>query len=403
MSVCLKSISTQRQVFINEILKQLGIVEVETLIANQVVKPGDNCFGQILEINVVGKKVQNTVDKISIIAKLAPSVQTDEEYFVIRSIYKREIYMYDVVLPELVIFQKNHKIKNMFAPFAQCYATSGDDGQEIILLENMNNNGYRSVSRQIPVDYKHASLMIKSCAKLHAISFAFRDQKPDLFEELSAYTKKSTGVPEMFLPIVVNIATKMLNNIEKTSEVYEALHSFIKDPHYVLELFQSESAGEHAVITHGDYQNKNILFRYKDKSNPTIPSDLCILDWQLSIFASPCLDISSFVWACTDKKLRNEHYFELIDLYYDTFCKFLCELGGDPEKLYPRTVFENQLKKFSVTGLIAAIFNIADFSNDTGDTLSIETFDEIANVSCFSRICENFEDFLKYGYSLRSM
>ncbi|KAF5290793.1 hypothetical protein FQR65_LT11525 [Abscondita terminalis] len=397
------------ETLIYKYFKECGINEKANIIVKPGVKPGDNWMGQILEINV---KVDNR-EEISIIGKLAPTLQFFRDSFPVRSIYEREIYMYSTILPEFLRMQQENNVISTFAPFAKCYATHFEDKRETLLLENMKKYGYRTVRHEVSVDYHHASLVMKSCAKLHALSFVFRTQNPDLFENMISYLKKSTEIPESFCESVANLAKIVLNGIEENTQRYKALERFVKHPSYMIDLMlQLETVKEYEVINHGDYQIRNILFKYSDDSNPTVPTDLCMLDWQLSVIGSPCLDISYFIWICTDKKFRDQHYLKLIDLYYDTFSSFLFEFGGDPNKLYPRSVFEKHLKLFSIFGFFGALYNVAsnlaDFERvpnvfvEDSDKSLIRMFEEVANDSYYIRMYEIVEDFVKYGYSLSS-
>ena len=72
-------------------------------------------------------------------------------------------------------------------------------------------------------------------------------------------------------------------------------------------------------------------------------------------YGSPVCDLSHFLFACTDQSLREKHFDYAIRLYYYTLCARLSELGSDPEKLFPFTALQDELKRFSVVGLYSAV------------------------------------------------
>ncbi|KAF5302544.1 hypothetical protein FQR65_LT00916 [Abscondita terminalis] len=397
------------QKFIDKISAKRGI-ENKIIDVKSFLKPGDNWLGNILKIEIVGNNHQNNDVSVSFIVKLAPTEQLQREVFPISAVYKREIYMYNLVIPELIKLQKENNVKKIFAPFAKCYGTNSKEGEETVLLENMQPLGYGTINHRNPVSYKHASLAMKYYGKLHAISFALQAQKPELYEEIRSNITKTSGVGKVMQKLLENMVLKILNFIEKEVEIYNAFKIFVKNPSFVLkELILKEAERPYGVILHVDSQLRNMLFKH-EASDSSVPVDLCFIDWQLSIMSNPCLDIASFVWISTDKRLRDKYYFDLIDLYYTSFSSFLSELGEDSEKLYPRVVFEKHLKKYSSLGLFASIWSVAvnllhsDDVPSSNDAVNVEgVFDVLSNVTSdeyLIRIRDNIKDFINYGYIL---
>ncbi|KAF5274132.1 hypothetical protein FQR65_LT04530 [Abscondita terminalis] len=389
------SIPDHLQNLIYKILKEHGMSGTISMKGRQPLKPGANWLGQILEIEAVGGNPQNQEKTLIFIAKMAPTIKLYRDFFPIRLIYEREIYMYNTIIPEFLKVQKQLNVMNFFAPFVHCYATNFEEEQEIVLLENMFTLGYRSIGQHLPVDYQHASLIMKACGKLHALSFVIKDHKPELFEEMRNNTKEifmSSGLRESFLELIMKLGTKVLNYLEKDSKVYKAFETLLKHSSFFIDIPQCKADGEYAVIAHGDYEIRNMLFKYEDKVDDSSPTDLCLLDWQLSVFANPMVDVSIFIWICTDQKLRDQHYFDLIESYYDSFSSFLLELGGDLEKSYPRTVFDKHLKQYSA-------FEQPNFSEAIDFTDMVKILSENTNETYLVRIKEIVEDFIKYDYN----
>lgn len=90
-----------------------------------------------------------------------------------------------------------------------------------------------------------------------------------------------------------------------------------------------------SVISHGDVWAPNFLIRASEAQNCVA----LMLDFQLSRCASPVLDTSFFIYTCTEKKLRDNHYEELLKIYHRELSRSISLLGSDPQKLYPWEVF----------------------------------------------------------------
>jgi hypothetical protein len=78
--------------------------------------------------------------------------------------------------------------------------------------------------------------------------------------------------------------------------------------------------------------------------------DLKFLDWQVSRLASPVVDISYFIFCCTDAKLR-EALPSLLQIYHTTLMRHIKVLGSDGEKLFSFQQLEAHMKKYAKFGL----------------------------------------------------
>lgn len=109
-----------------------------------------------------------------------------------------------------------------------------------------------------------------------------------------------------------------------------------------------------SVLLHGDIWVNNILFKYEDSNI----AGLYIIDFQLSRYASPVLDLSYFIYTCTTQEQRNTYFDEMLNLYYKTLSEFVTDLGSDLSKMYSYNNFIKEVKEMSAFGLIASIENL---------------------------------------------
>lgn len=62
------------------------------------------------------------------------------------------------------------------------------------------------------------------------------------------------------------------------------------------------------------------MFKY---NNERTPIDICLLDWQLSFYASPVCDIVHLIFGGTEKAFRNKHYDTWLREYHDSLTSLL--------------------------------------------------------------------------------
>lgn len=79
-----------------------------------------------------------------------------------------------------------------------------------------------------------------------------------------------------------------------------------------------------------------------------------------------------YIFCNTNKKLRDNHYNEFLQIYHNTLSEFLTRLGSDAKKLFPYSALEDQLKRFGKFGLTMAVMIIPIITADAADTPDID-------------------------------
>lgn len=347
-------LNAKAQSLLYSLISKLGI-ENYTLNVTRGNARGDNYLGVIAKVQVKTKSASWYW-----IVKCAPEASEFRMFVPLTTVYGREVYVYEKILTEYQKFQEEKGIRQQFRSYAKYYTSVLEEPFETIIMEDMKEIGYKLCNRQDPLDYDHVLLAMREYGRFHALSFAIRDQKPELFLEFQ------NNIPEVFYDILVeNEGSKKLLNYQcdRVADSFEetdkkcAYDKFINfQSHmfeYVGKAVAGENAGSYAVISHGDCWINNLLFKYSKSQRS--PTSMCFIDWQMARVGSPVLDLAHFLFTSTDKKLRDQHYDSLIKEYHHSLSSFLRELGSNPEVLFPFHVFQEHLKIFSVYGLFMAI------------------------------------------------
>lgn len=146
------------------------------------------------------------------------------------------------------------------------------------------------------------------------------------------------------------------------------------------------------------------------------PKEIIILDWQQSRYVSPVIDFCHFMFVCTDKAFRDQHYDEFIELYFETVQVHLHLLDCDGCKLFPYDEFRNHFMKFGKYVLLVAMFalpiictpneDLPDMSelmekmrdDPESENTFIDAFKSENNVNYASRMGDAVRDLVDYGY-----
>lgn len=139
-----------------------------------------------------------------------------------------------------------------------------------------------------------------------------------------------------------------------------------------------------------------------------------MVDWQLSRYCSPVIDLYYFIATSTDRAFRKAEYANLLTHYHKTLTDAIRRLGSDPETLFPRDAFDKELKRFGnmvfLMGLwmmqmiLADPSDIPDIDKLTEDMVNSSTIEVFKNQHKAKeqeydrRINDLMEDFVELGY-----
>lgn len=109
------------------------------------------------------------------------------------------------------------------------------------------------------------------------------------------------------------------------------------------------------------------------------PKSICFVDWQISRYCPPVLDLLYNIFSSTDTSFRDQHYEKLLQTYYSSLSDTIRKLGSDPDKLYTYENFENQLRKFGRYALLCAPLIIGITVAGPNDVSNLDEYAELLN------------------------
>lgn len=236
-------------------------------------KNGDGFLSNLVSVTISGtrKLIDNDcVDELYLVCKIMPSCPVRQKEFESIIFFKREICMYSKILPILNEFEQASGLteNKQFRFYPKCYAfISNDETEEYaLILEDIRPKGFSMYQKNKILTVEYAHRIVEQLAKLHAISFAIRDQRPDICEEF----KKLEDVICTFL--------KTDTLIKLNEATYKRCIDVLENPRHVeivKELRDTNQASFEEVlrpgmnqpfnvISHGDFWINNMLFRCKN-------------------------------------------------------------------------------------------------------------------------------------------
>ncbi|XP_035773680.1 uncharacterized protein LOC118456739 [Anopheles albimanus] len=383
---------------------------------------------------------------ISVIAKVAPTTRLRRSLYHSSEHFQREKYVFDVVLPRFERFQQARglRIAKRFLHYPSVIVSECREGTEFILQRDLVAQGYRNFPRTEPLAYDDVLLVLTHLAEFHAISFAMQQQSPGQYAQIVSKLRETIFVEPLhgtfvdFLQRKVDYAIRTLeSNPEPGDEaVGERLGRFRDE--YGQAMVDCVQNRDDTVICHGDCWISNILYRtvpqqrnglddglnnnYHHNNNNNnnhhhfLPKhnakELKFLDWQVARCGTPVIDLSYFIFCCTDSELR-ERLPELLRKYHSALVRRMDELGTvNANELFPFERLQTHMRKYARFGFGMALMTLhstccveKDLPNVSAalETTELVDIDKLAkdmlyNPAYIKRMSGVCRDMVRFGY-----
>jgi hypothetical protein len=225
---------------------------------------GDGYLGDVNFVEVNGRTSTNEEKFYNFAIKSSKNSLPLRKMMPIEVMSQNEIYFYNRVLPTFVEFQEEKGIEEPFNQAPKYYDSVILQNMEVLILENMKRNGYCLHDRTKPMNREHIRKVMQTYGKYHAVSFALRDQKPDVFKALGEGLRdvmKTTDAEAVLKEFRFFVD---LHKIAKEKIQPELAEKLTEVP---LTADSTDPDDPFAVIVHGDCETNNFLFKYEVKRN----------------------------------------------------------------------------------------------------------------------------------------
>ncbi|XP_053958462.1 uncharacterized protein LOC128863360 [Anastrepha ludens] len=231
-------------------------------------------------------------------------------------LFETEVKMYTKVLPKIEAELRAIGDETVLSPKLFHYSL---EWPQCIVLEDLVLEGYTTINNR-PCNLDEIKVALQKLAKLHAISFKMAKMGNDDVTTLDNHFMNTLDL-ETF-PLLrdgVKLTKEIISDVPDLQEylphIQEAERFLLPK---VLELVNSYKNGRHSgvqVLNHGDFHVKNVMV--KNVNNQL--KDLILIDYQLSIFGSPAIDLHYAFTLFYSPDMRREKMDELLYHYITHF------------------------------------------------------------------------------------
>ncbi|KAH8363261.1 hypothetical protein KR084_007666 [Drosophila pseudotakahashii] len=318
--------------FIEEVLNAHEKVplHVTDLKITPATAPGDH-YASIMFRTVVEYTTDEGKFSKPLIVKAMPEQDGHKKDMLSKThIFETEILVYTKALPEFErILQEAGDNTKLYVP---CIYHSLEPRQ-VMIFEDLVPQGYTVIGDR-PATQEEVKKAFSKLAKWHAVSMKVINEKPDFLKEFKYGMFHMTEI--LNDPMVTTSLPCFIEMLDKVPELtkYKPYFEKIKDNYsqrlgeVMLEYRNSPQANRYYVLCHGDFHNRNMMFKNNKETGAL--EDVMLVDFQLSNVCSITVDLTYSVYMLMESEER-------------------CELGEDFINYY-FTVLEDTLKKVGFKG-----------------------------------------------------
>lgn len=281
---------------------------------------GENFVSVILRAEINFTTSSQSVDSLSVVIKLPPTTGIQGAFCETSSIYVTEQDMYDGPL---------HDIKNLLESAGDFSKThpkliyQTTKPHRAIVLEDLGAQDYVRITQPLP-NYEDSKRVFERLAKFHAAGFFLINEKKDDLSRFkdSMFHFEDPMIRETFLNEPIDVLCDVLTSWGGLDEYVVKLKEF-REKYIEMgkRLYEPDPNGFN-VLNHGDFHIKNLLFKMNDDAI----EDFYFLDYQVSVVASPCVDLFYALYNMITNENRRARRDEIIHDYYIEFAKTLKNL-----------------------------------------------------------------------------
>jgi len=325
-------------------------------------KKGDSYLSEVFKVEIDIKTTGDELAKLYTVIKSVPKNVGRRKTFRSADFFRNEINFYQHILKSFFEFQEEVQPEITYTEIATFLAGFYDGVNDFIVLEDLSPDGYGTVNRQTGMDFNHMKLALEILGKFHGLALVYRHQRPNEFEKLLEHIEEtyySARLKPWYKDFQLNqekIARHAVSHEYPGSIYLEKLENFFSGDLYDKMVHLTHERNKYSVFVHGDCWTPNFLFKYGKDSN--VPVGLKLIDFQLTRFASPALDISFFIYSCTDQDLREKHYEDLLKAYHASLSGLVKSFGSDPNEVFPYSALIDEMKRSARFGVGMGIESI---------------------------------------------
>ncbi|KAF5293377.1 hypothetical protein FQA39_LY02862 [Lamprigera yunnana] len=279
------------------------VAEVLNVKVTDIFETGESFTSELLRILVTYSDGDNRKD-VSVIVKYL----MDTEEAISRTTNLKmylEFDIYEEIFPLIIKMD----FKQKFAPRVYSILRVPT---AVLLMEDMSVAGYKMQNRHDGLDLKHCFMVINKLAYFHAASAALYEKNPEIMDKYKEGPFNDNDTMKKFLFVTYPDLIKVLSKIPGCQSYPDKMP--IVEEIYKKITSAAKPSGTFNALNHGDLWCNNIFFQYQENGEV---SDVIFIDYQLSCFGSPCIDLHYFFATSIQSQNKVDTINTLLNHYVD--------------------------------------------------------------------------------------
>lgn len=219
---------------------------------------------------------------------------------------------------------ESHKFQLNF-PILRCsfYYSHTKKMDAAIAISDFSAEGFSMSDSLVNLSLDHILATMTAIGNFHGASYAMKHNDPARFDALRSQLVNTRAKNKGQLQATLRETSRRASN---------QIRKNVNDSDMVTESFLSDFErlfGENAfcfldaklkakeplaVICHGDFLRNNIAYRYDERG---LATEAMLFDLQTMCYGSPMLDVCTFMAMSTGYKVRQNHFDEIFQAYYN--------------------------------------------------------------------------------------
>ncbi|KAJ9598055.1 hypothetical protein L9F63_026838, partial [Diploptera punctata] len=348
--------------FLSEILSKEDLeIRVTEFDVKPAVDKGDNYLSTLYRVVVkcTVNKETNEIETFNLIIKTLPEGEMVQKILQQLKGFEKEFHIYEVVFPALNLLLTK-SVKGEFQQFSPKFVSCTNEN--IIVMEDLKQHGYKMAVRHVGLDLNHCKTALKMLARFHATSYAVHKSDPSSMDIFVEEMYKDTEENRKHMQPYFNSNLSSLASKVETWEGYERFASKLRQliPCAMDKMVEAVTPKKDSfnVLNHGDFWVNNMLFHYNPDTDEVDDvsgkvEDVRLLDFQLSRYSSPALDLQYFMCNCPNDEVRFQHRDSLLEEYYSELADYCKSMGLESELISFKQLKE-EFEEKNFFGLITA-------------------------------------------------
>ncbi|CAO1423746.1 unnamed protein product [Diamesa serratosioi] len=193
----------------------------------------------------------------------------------------------------------------------------------VIVLEDLSVNGFEMMTKQVE-NFEDSKTIFQRLAMFHAASYFLVNEKKADFSNFnhSIFQLEDTPMIQDFFHGSIDTFIEAVQEWPGYESYVPKLKEFRKTFYQTGKRIYSPDTFN--VLNHGDFHIKNLM---GTKLENGLINDFYMLDFQLSVYASPCVDLYYALYNAISDEDRKTRRDEIIHYYHQEFTSTLEKLG----------------------------------------------------------------------------